>query len=62
MSLEVHFLNSCLDFFPENLGGLRDKHGEQFHRDISTMEKQYQGKWSPSVLTEYCWTLRTDIP
>jgi hypothetical protein len=23
-----------------------DEHGDQFHQDISTAEKRYQGKWS----------------
>jgi len=31
-------------FFPENLGGVGDKHGERFHQDIMTIEKQYEGK------------------
>jgi len=28
MSLEVHFLDSHLDFFPENLGAVSVEHGE----------------------------------
>jgi hypothetical protein len=62
MSLKVHFLDSHLDFFPENLGAVSDKHGERFHQDISNMEKQYQGKWSLSMLDDYCWTLKRDVP
>jgi hypothetical protein len=38
MSLGVHFLDSHLDFFAENLGAVSDE------QEISTMEKQYQGK------------------
>jgi hypothetical protein len=26
------------------------------------MEKQYQGKWSLSMLADYCWTLKRDVP
>jgi hypothetical protein len=52
MSLKVHFLNSHLDFFPENLGAVSDEHGERFH----------QGKWSLSILADYCWTLKRDVP
>jgi hypothetical protein len=48
-------------FFPENLRAMSNKHGEQFHQYISTMKKQYQGNWSPSVLDDYCWTLRRDV-
>jgi len=44
MSSKVHFLDSPLDFFPENFGAESDEHGERFHQDISTMEKsQYAG-------------------
>jgi len=44
MSLKIHFLESHLDFFPENLGEVSEKHGERFHQDIVAMEKRYQGK------------------
>ena len=60
MSLKVHFLHSHLDFFPENLGDVSDEHGERFHQDIVTMEKRYQGKFKPSMLADYCWTLMRD--
>ena len=46
MSLKIHFLESHLVFFPENLGKVSDKHSERFHQDIMAMEKQYQGKWT----------------
>ena len=62
MSLKIHFLDSHLDFFPENLGAVSDEHGERFHQDILSMETRYQGKWSSSMLADYCWTLKRDIP
>jgi hypothetical protein len=62
MSLKVHFLDSHLDFFPENLGAVNNEHGERFHQDISNMEKQYQGKWILSMRADYCWTLKRDVP
>jgi len=34
MILKIHFLESHLDFFPENLGEVNDEHGERFHQDI----------------------------
>jgi len=40
MSLKIHFLESHLDFFPENLGEVCDEHGERIHQDIMAMEKQ----------------------
>ena len=60
MSLKVHFLHSHLDFFPPNLGDVSDEHGERFHQDIATMEKRYQGRWTPVMLADYCWSLIRD--
>jgi len=40
MSPKIHFLESHLDFFPENLGKVSDEHGERFHQDIVAMEKR----------------------
>jgi len=62
MSLKIHFLDSHLDFFPENLGSVSDEHGERFHQQIMTIEKRYKGKWIPSMLADYCWTLVRDTP
>jgi hypothetical protein len=62
MSLKVHFLVSHLNYLTENLGAVSDEHGERFHQDISNMEKRYQGKWSLSMLADYCWTLMRDVP
>jgi hypothetical protein len=33
MSLKIHFLESKLNFFSENLGEVGDEHGERFHQD-----------------------------
>ena len=60
MSLKIHFLHLHLDFFPSNFGDVSDEHGEHFHQDIAVVEKRYQGKWSPSMLADYCWTLPRD--
>jgi len=54
MSIKIHFLESRLDFFRENLGEVCDEHGERFHQDILVMEKQYEGKWTSSMLADYC--------
>ncbi|KZC14867.1 hypothetical protein WN55_07565 [Dufourea novaeangliae] len=58
LSLKIHFPDSHLDFTPENLGAVSDKHGERFYQDISCMEKRYQGKLSATMLSVYCWTLK----
>jgi hypothetical protein len=51
-----------LNFFPpENLGEIRDKHGEKFHQDIMAKEKRYQGKWTSSRLEDFCWTMKSDV-
>ena len=39
MSIKVHFLDSHLDQFPENLSHVNDGKGERFHQDIKTMEE-----------------------
>jgi hypothetical protein len=44
MNLKSHLLESHLDFFPENLCEVCDKHSEKCHQDIMAMEKWYQGK------------------
>jgi len=62
MSLNVHFSDSHLDFFPEKLGTVSNWQRERFHKEVSTMEKQYQGQWSPSMLADYCWTHRRNVP
>ncbi|GBN36617.1 hypothetical protein AVEN_136408-1 [Araneus ventricosus] len=58
MSLNVHFLDSHLDYFPENLGAVRQ--GEIFYQGIKEMERQYQGKWNVSMIADYCWMLQRD--
>jgi len=52
MSLKIHFLESHFDFFQENLGEVSDEYGERL----------YQGKWTSSMLADYCWTLKRDVP
>ncbi len=38
MSIKVHFLNSHLNKFPENIGDVSDKQGERFHQHIKAMD------------------------
>ncbi|GBM90482.1 hypothetical protein AVEN_51884-1 [Araneus ventricosus] len=44
MSFKVHFLDSHLGYFPENLGEVSEKQGERFHQDIKEMKRRHQGK------------------
>ena len=62
MSLKIHFLDSHLDFFPDNLGAVCDEHGERFHQDISALEKRYHRQSSARMLSGYCWTMKMDVP
>jgi len=62
MSVKIYFLSSHLDLFPENCGSVSDEHGERFHKHTAAMEGRYKGKWSPSVLADYCRTLMRDSP
>ena len=62
MSIKMHFLNSHLDYFPDNCGNFSEKQGERFHQDIRVMEERYQGLWDASMLADYCWCLKRDSP
>ena len=57
MSLKLHFLDSHLDFFRDNLGDVSDEHGERFHQDIQVMEKRYQGRLDEFMMVDYIWSL-----
>ncbi|GBL90588.1 hypothetical protein AVEN_179491-1 [Araneus ventricosus] len=62
MSLKVHFLDSHLDYFPENLGEVSEEQAERFHQGIKEMYWRYQGKWNVSMIADYCWMLQRDNP
>ncbi|GBL95060.1 hypothetical protein AVEN_188807-1 [Araneus ventricosus] len=40
MILKVHFLDSHLDYFPENLGAVSEEQGERFYEDVKEMERR----------------------
>jgi hypothetical protein len=60
--LKIHFLNSHLNFYPENLGAVSEEQGEHFHKDIKEMERRYRDRWNVNVMGDYCWTLHREIP
>lgn len=60
MSVKLHFLDSHVDYFPENLGAVSEEQGERFHQDIKEMERRYQGRWDIRMMADYCWTLKRD--
>jgi hypothetical protein len=41
MSLKIHFLNSHLDIFSENIGAVSEEQGERFYQDIKEMEGRH---------------------
>ena len=62
LSIMIHFLNSYLDQFPDNLGTVSDKQGERFQRDLKIMEEHYQGRWDKIMVADYCWSIRRNCP
>jgi len=62
MIMKIHFLESHVEFFPENLAEVSDEHGERFHQVCLGMENRYQGKWASSIFAEYCSTRKRGIP
>ena len=62
-----HVLENPLSEFTPGLlsgecGSVSDEQGERFHQDFAAVEGRYKGKWSPSVIVDYCWTLIRDSP
>ena len=39
MSLKLHFLDSHVEYFPDNLGEYSEEQGDRFHQDIKVMER-----------------------
>ena len=59
MSVNVHYLFSHMDRFPENLGSMSDEQGERFYQDPKEMETRYQGRWDTVMMADYCWNLKS---
>ena len=58
MCIELHYLHSHLDKYPENLEDFSDGQGERFNQDIITMEKRYKGRWDRHLMANYCRSLQ----
>lgn len=52
MYLKIHFLQSHLDYFFENLEVVSEEQGEGIHQDINKMERRYQGNLSVTMMTD----------
>lgn len=49
MSLEVYFLHSIVDVFPENLGAASEDQGEKILTEL-----HYHGPCNIHILADYC--------
>ena len=41
MSLKLYFMDSYVEYFPENLRDYSEEQSERFHQDIKVMEQRY---------------------
>ncbi|CAK9829696.1 hypothetical protein ANTRET_LOCUS6991 [Anthophora retusa] len=57
MSLKIHFLQSHLNLFQENLGDISDEHGERFHQEMKTIDWPYQEFLDERMMGDYMWSL-----
>lgn len=62
MTLKIHFFNSHLDQFPDNLGDVRDNNGKYFHQDIKVIEERYQGQWYGPMMAGYIQSNQRHYP
>ena len=58
MPVEMHYLHSHLDYFPEHCGDYSEEQEERFHQDVSIREERYQGRRGVNFLARYCWCLK----
>ena len=61
MRLKLHFMDSHVQYFSENLEDYNEEQGERFHQDINVMEQRYQGRWDENMMADYCWMLKRDL-
>ena len=57
-NLKLQFLDSHLDYFPENICNYSEEQAERFHQGLKEMERRFQGKWDINMLADYCWMLK----
>ena len=57
---KVHFSESHLNFFYENLEDVSDEHGERFHQGVAILEKRFKGKCSVEIIADYCCFIKRD--
>lgn len=57
---KLHFLDSHLDRYLDNIGDYSEEQGERFHQDMKVMEQCYQDRWDENVMANFCWMLKTE--
>ena len=62
MSLKLHFMDSHVEYFPENLGDYSEEQGQRLHQAIKVMQQRYQKRWDENMMVDYCWMLKRDAP
>ncbi|KYN17580.1 hypothetical protein ALC57_10132 [Trachymyrmex cornetzi] len=62
MNLKLHFLDSHISYFPENLGDYSEEQGERFHQDLKEIERRWQGKWDVNMMAETTVGSYREIP
>ena len=62
MSLKLHFMDSHVEYFPENRGDYSKEQGERLRQDIKVMQQQYQGRENKNIMVDHCWMLKIDAP
>ena len=56
------FVKMHLDYSPDNFGDYSKEQGERSHQDRCQMEERYQGYTDVSMLADYCWCLKRNLP
>ena len=62
MNLKIHILEPHLDFSQKISAKSVTNTVERFRQYVMAMEKRYQDKWTSSMLADYYWTLKRDVP
>ena len=45
MSMEIYFVRSHFDLFPENLGNVSNEQDKRFDQNVKIMKERYQAGW-----------------
>lgn len=60
VSPKMHYVFNHLDSFAIRCGGYSDEQGEKVHQLIKFFQKNYKGKNSLGILTDYHWSIKDE--